>query len=61
LIKPNDMVRTPTGRTAHVVGLNPDGSRKLADVATGEIFDMRPEALFLVRAAPIVPWKKRLP
>lgn len=63
LIKPGDLVRTPTGRTARVVG-EPryDGRRDLEyiDQGGGEV-TLHPATLTLVVEGPIVPWKSRLP
>lgn len=58
-IKPNDLVRTPTGRTARCEDLNADGTRALRDVVTRELFDLHPRHLTLIMAAPVRPWKKR--
>lgn len=58
LIKPDDLVRTPGGRTALCLGINPDGSRELQDVLNGEQFSLMPSLLFLVRAAIPKPWPK---
>lgn len=55
-IKPDDLVRTPSGRTCICVAINPDGSRALRDVLNGEQLDMRPQHLTLVRAAPVRRW-----
>lgn len=60
-IKPDDLVRTPSGRTCICEGINGDGSRALRDVLSGEQFDMLPQHLHLVRAAPVRPWKGRTP
>jgi hypothetical protein len=56
-IKPDDVVRTPTGRTAVCLDINADGSRKLEDVDTKEVFDMMPAKLYLVRSAPVRRWQ----
>jgi hypothetical protein len=55
-IKPDDLVRTPSGRTCICEGINADGSRALRDVLTGEQLDMHPKHLHLVRPAPIKRW-----
>lgn len=59
IIKPNDLVRTPSGRTARCEGINADGTRALRDIITTEQFDLRPGLLTLIMAAPVRPWKKR--
>lgn len=56
-VKPNDLVRTPLGRTARCEGLNRDGSRLLRDVITGELFDLKPRHLTIIMPAPVFPWK----
>jgi hypothetical protein len=55
-IKPDDIVRTPSGRTARCRKINADGSRELEDTVSGELFDMRPEKLYLLRASRPKPW-----
>lgn len=61
-LKPGDLVRTPSGRTAIVDELRPDGRRDLryTDFDGGEAA-LRPELLTLVKSAPCTPWKTRLP
>ena len=59
VIKPEDMVRTPSGRTCICEAINRDGSRALRDVMNGEQFDLKPQHLLVVRAAPVKPWKGR--
>lgn len=59
-IKPDDLVRTPDGRTAVCVDLNADGTRTLKDVITGHLFRMHRELLYLVRAATPRPWPKHV-
>lgn len=61
LFKPDDLVRTPSGRTCTVLKLNPDGSRRVEDRATGEVYDIMPAHLVLVRASTPKPWPKRTP
>jgi hypothetical protein len=61
IIKPNDLATTPTGRSVRCEGLNPDGSRAVVDVVTGDRFDIMPRHLRLALAAPVRPWKTRLP
>jgi hypothetical protein len=60
-IKPNDLAVTPTGRTVRCEDLNPDGSRAVIDIVTGDRFDLLPQHLKLLVQAPILPWKTRLP
>jgi hypothetical protein len=55
-IKPDDLVRTPSGRTCICEGINADGSRALRDVLNGDTFDMRPKLLTLLRSAPARRW-----
>jgi len=55
------MVRTPSGRTCICEGINADGSRALRDMLNGEVFDMRPQFLVLVRAAPMRRWPSYRP
>lgn len=60
-LKPGDLVRTPSGRTARVDELRPDGRREVrfVDLEGGEAA-LRPELLTLVIAGPVVPWKTRV-
>lgn len=60
-IKPDDLVRTPDGRTAVCFALTPDGARLLRDVFSGDIFKMQRESLYLVRASTPKPWPSRRP
>jgi len=60
-IKPGDLVRLPSGRTAICIGINSDGSRELICNNTGERLAVMPSLLFLVRAAVPQPWPSRLP
>lgn len=55
-IKPDDLVRTPSGRTCICTDINPDGSRALRDILNGDTFDLRAGLLTLVRAAPVRRW-----
>lgn len=59
-LKPGDLVRTPSGRTALVDDLRWDGRREIrfVDLDGGEAA-LRPEHLTLVAAAPVRPWKVR--
>jgi NMD protein affecting ribosome stability and mRNA decay len=59
-IKPGDLVRSRRGRDFICRGINADGSRELEDVLTGELLDMRPELLYLVRAAVPKPWPEHV-
>lgn len=59
--KPNDLVRTPSGRTARVEDLRPDGRRDLRFVdIEGGTCALRPELLTIVATAPAMPWKTRV-
>ena len=60
-LKPGDLVRTPSGRTARVNELRADGRRdvRFVDLDGGEAA-LHPNKLVLVASAPIVPWKKRV-
>jgi hypothetical protein len=57
LIKPDDLVRTPQGRTALCLELRPAGFRLLEDVATGQRSILHASDLYLVRSAPVKRWK----
>lgn len=61
-LKPGDLVRTPCGRLAQVRDLLRDGRRecRYLDLDGGEV-ELRPERLHLVRSAPVLPWKVRIP
>ena len=59
-IKPDDLVRTPSGETGIVESLNSDGSRNVR-TRQGELVTLKPAHLYLVRAAPIRPWPSRKP
>jgi len=58
-LKPGDLVRTPTGRTARVDDLRADGRRELryVDRDGGEVA-LRADRLTLVAAAPRRRWTK---
>lgn len=60
-IKPDDLVRTPRGRTCLCLWINADGSRELQDVLTGETFSMMPSLLYCISAAVPKPWRDRQP
>jgi len=55
-IKPDDLVRTPEGRTAICLEIRPNGARLLEDVHTKTRFVMHRDQLYLVRPAAIKPW-----
>jgi hypothetical protein len=55
------LATTPSGRTVRCEDLNPDGSRAVVDIITGDRFDLLPQHLRLLVQAPILPWKTRLP
>ena len=54
-LKPDDMIRTPSGRTGTIIRINSDGSRTVK-LLSGELLDLMPAYLFLVRAAVPRPW-----
>lgn len=58
-IKPGDLIRTPSGETGTVLWINTDGSREI-ELLNGTLVALRPEVLFLVRAAVPKPWPSRL-
>ena len=60
-IKPDDLVRTPRGRTCLCVELRPAGFRLVEDIMTGERLILHARDLYLVRAAPVKPWPSHLP
>ena len=60
-IKPDDLVRTPQGRTALCLELRPAGFRLVEDIATGQRSIIHSHDLYLVRAAPVRRWKSYLP
>jgi hypothetical protein len=60
VFKPDDIVRTPSGQTAVVVRINPDGSREIEDLKTLDRFDIMPRHLTLIRASTPRPWPKRV-
>lgn len=57
-LKPGDLVRTPSGRTARVDDLRADGRRELryVDLDGGEVA-LPSRMLRPVAAAPVRPWK----
>lgn len=55
-IKPDDLVRTPSGRTARCLELRPRGFRLLEDVVTKVQTILHADDLFLVSSAPIRRW-----
>lgn len=60
-LKPGDLVRTPSGRTAKVEDLRPDGRREIryVDVEGGTVA-LRPEVLTILVRGPVYPWKTRI-
>jgi hypothetical protein len=60
VLKPDDIVRTPSGQTAVVVRINPDGSREIEDIKSLDRFDIMPRYLTLIRASTPRPWPKRV-
>ncbi len=60
-IKPRDLVRTPSGRTARVVDVLP-GHRRLCQYEdNGQGVEILARLLQVVASAPVLPWKKRSP
>jgi len=55
-IKPDDLVRTPSGRTCLCLELRPAGFRLIEDVATGQRSILHASELYLVRSAPVKRW-----
>lgn len=55
-IKPEDLVRLPSGRDAICLAINGDGSRLVQDVLTLETMNLMPSQLYLVRSAPCRRW-----
>jgi hypothetical protein len=55
-IKPGDLVRTRSGRTARCLEIRARGFRLIADVATQQQSIVHAEELFLVRSAPPRRW-----
>lgn len=62
LKKPGDLVRTPAGRSAHVVEIQPSGMRLIEHIdGARERVAMHMDDLFLVREAKPVAWTKHAP
>lgn len=59
-IKPDDLIRTPSGRTASCIEIRPRGFRLLKDIVSGALFIMHVDELYLVRAAMPKPWPERV-
>jgi hypothetical protein len=55
-IKPDDLVRTPSGRTALCIEIRQAGFRLIEDSATGQRSIMHVDDLYLVRAAKPKRW-----
>ena len=60
-IKPDDLVRTPSGRTARCLELRPRGFRLLEDIVTKARTILHVQDLFLVSSAPIKRWPSHTP
>lgn len=54
-IKPRDLVRTPGGATGTVTEILPNGEREVR-LLKGGLATFRASQLYLVRAAPPLPW-----
>lgn len=60
-LKPGDLVRTPTGRTARVDDLRADGRREIRYVdLEGGTAALLPSSLTVVMRSPVIPWKTRI-
>ena len=60
LFKPRDIVRTPSGRTAQVVDLNPDGRRELMYLDhDGGYVTLETSMLTMLKEATPRPWPSR--
>lgn len=55
-IKPGDLIRTQSGRTAHCLEIRARGFRLIADVVTKQQSIVHVDELFLVRSAPPRRW-----
>lgn len=55
-IKPDDLVRTPSGKTARCLEIRPRGFRLIEDVITNERSILHVDDLYLVRSAPPRRW-----
>jgi hypothetical protein len=61
VLKEGDLVFTPTGRMAKVIGIGQNGERELRYVdLAGEEVTLRVVHLRLISSAPIRPWKIRV-
>ena len=56
-IKPRDLVRTPSGRTARVVDVLPGRMRLVEDLASGDRLELHERLLYVVQASPVLPWR----
>lgn len=54
MIKPRDIVRTPSGRTARVIEVLPAGRRLLEYLDDREGVELHESMLYLVQSAPVV-------
>lgn len=59
MIKPRDLVRTPSGQTATVIAILPNGERELF-LENGVYLTMRASLLYLVRAATPRRWPEHV-
>ena len=57
-IKPRDIVRTPSGRDARVIEVLPEGRRRLEYLDDYEGVELPARLLYVVQAAPALPWGK---
>lgn len=58
-IKPDDLVRTKSGRTAICLEIRQAGFRLIEDAITGQRSTVHVDALYLVRSAKPKPWPER--
>jgi hypothetical protein len=56
-IKPDDLVRTPSGATGTVEDILPDGRRRVR-LLDGERVELLPHLLYVVRSAVPRPWSR---
>lgn len=63
MLKPDDVVRTPSGRLVCIDALRPDGKREAHYVHSGEplVLDPALPGLYVVHVALPRPWKERTP
>lgn len=54
MIKPRDLVRTPSGRTARVIEVLPGGRRLLEYIDDREGVELHESMLYLIQSAPVL-------